>query len=449
MRTFTAPCGTSGCIDGLRCATVCALDASMCMQTPVVWPTSAGGLLTSQTGAQVIALRFITGGDLVGVGWFAKDVTVGGATLQSTTSSNGFVFRIGRDGNSRWAHSLGAGTFPGDVRIAANGDLVVATWIDGAAIDLGNGVTLPATSDEEIALARYNQAGVAQSAVQVAHGNGVSQVLWLALAPDDSAVLLDQTAYDVTFGTQTLTGNFKDAPFVVALDATWAPRWGKLYTSDQGAIPLGMARTSSGDVVFAAEAFSPTDFGSGPLGNGVLVRLASDGTLRFAAAEQGRGPLAAAGDDVVAISYGSMVGEVYVSRIDPTGATKWRTDLDANLGGSLYANLTVDATGTTTFATRMYHARIDGHDFFGIQGDTLLAQLDVNGHYLRGRSFGGQDLGITRTTIDVASDGTVLFGGYFYDPSVTVDYGAGQWVAPPQPTPSTYVSEGYYVLMQP
>jgi hypothetical protein len=450
MRTFTAACGTSGCIDGLRCATVCALDASMCVDTPASWPTATGGVLTSQSYAYTVALRFVAGGDLVGVGYFGTDVTVGGSTLTASSGPNAFVFRLGSNGTSRWAHSLGASTMPGDLRIASNGDLVIGAWLGGLAMDLGNNVTLPASSDHEVAIIRYNPLGVAQSATVVAHGFGVSQVVSLALAPDDRAVVVDQASGTVTAGSQTLTGTSEWGTVVVATDTSGAVQWGKLYTSAQGVIPQSVARTSSGDVVAAVEAFSASDFGSGPLTGAVLVRVAADGTLRFATTAAPAGLVVATGDDVVAIGGNASGSDVIVARVDPTGAMKWQTPLHANLSGSLFAALTVDATGAPTFILRMFHVQIEGHDFFGdVSGDKLLAQLDASGHYVRGRAFGGPTGGATLSTIELASDGTTAFGGYFYDPHGTVDFGAGQWVAPPQPTPNTYVTEGFYVLMQP
>jgi hypothetical protein len=288
-------------------------------------------------------------------------------------------------------------------------------------------ITLTSAGGNDIFVAKYNAAGVAQWAVR---GGGTGDDIATAIALDNSGNLGITGSYGGgvagTFGSTTLANDGSQDMFVAKLgnEGTWL--WAQRVSGSDTELGQSLGFDSSGNlyVVGFYQSLSVSLSGtsstysnySNPLAASVLVKYAASGSfLRGQSLTSGTSlyanALAIDASDNIYI-YGDFSGttnlgsttlysrggqDLFVARLTPALAYTWATS-----AGGMYddfapsgRSLAVEANGNTYFTGRSYSYTVQfGNGFISndnTNGDAFILSLTGGGSWRWGQRAGGPD----------------------------------------------------------
>lgn len=180
----------------------------------ILWAVSAGGRLGDYGSGIAVDHR---GGVLV-TGFFFDRASFGSSTLNAAGKEDIFVARLDASGAFSWAVSAGGNLGEYHSSIAADpviGGCTIAGTFSGQAFFGGQGLT--SAGKEDIFVARLNQAGVFQWAVQ---GGGKSADYGHGIAINSAGTnyLTGSFADQASFGSFSLKSSGQEDAFVAVLD---------------------------------------------------------------------------------------------------------------------------------------------------------------------------------------------------------------------------------------
>lgn len=434
------PDPTTGTTGGGTCDDGCVHPAPECADPPC--PESRQWLIRSgdasiQRAADAVVLA---DGSVVVVGSFAGEIGTAPNVITTTTDptvGDGFVLRLGPDGEQLWIRQFGGAglqrinavaVLPGDT-VAVTGFFTEQLVVDPrvvAAIGAGPGF-----------VAMVDAAGEA-STIHVIGGDDV-EPLDVAAGPDGDVLVTGRFAGDLLFPGAKYTSAGADL-FAVRFDPSGGPEWTFASTAPGDQIAQAVAPTPTGEVLIAGE-FRDTL----PLGADTLIAQGVDGfvaRLDGAGAPQSGAAIGGPGDDraraLAVASDGSFVvagvhgggldlgggpladtpGAIdgYIVAFDPAGAFRWvRAGIILRQDAP---GLAVDPAGHVIASLPVTGEVIDwGGGPFGDRLGLLLVKLTADGEFI----WSDQLLGFVTPSgagLGVGPSGEFAVAGAF-DPTLT------------------------------
>jgi len=327
-------------------------------------------------------------GNVVMTGSFAGSINFGGATLTAATPNSYadvFAAKFDTSGAHLWSKNYGKSLSQRARRVTTNtaGDIIFTGDFDGA-IDFGDGEHA-SMGVADIFLAKLDPNGV--TLWSKAFGGPQNQAAH-ALATDaqGNIVLAGPFSGSVDFGDGEHVSAGGSDIFVAKLDPSGATLWSKAFGGPQDQAAYALATDAEGNIVLA-----------GPFG----------GSVDF-------------GDGEHASTGGS---DVFLTKLDPSGATLWSKAFGGPQDQAAYA-LATDAQGNIVLAGPFSgsidfgdgeHASTGGSDVF-------LAKLDSSGTTLWSKAFGDAKDGQTAYGLAFDPFGNIIVAGAF---DGMIDFGNG------------------------
>ena len=228
-----------------------------------------------QSPTRISGLAFDASGN-VDVAGYARGANLGGARVDGL-----FHLQLDPSGVVRWARQ-DHGPAPGPVSAGstlattATGDVVMATTHDGAGVDLGCGV-LSTGASNTYAAAFDGDTGACKFTVSL----GETRHVQVAVDPGDDAIVVAgdlRSSLDAGSGTLTPRGG----GFVVRLDATGVPIWGRVFASASNDAYDVAVDPVTHDIAVTGFTEGPIDFGTGlaaGVGDVFVARFSSGGDV--------------------------------------------------------------------------------------------------------------------------------------------------------------------------
>jgi hypothetical protein len=341
-----------------------------------VWATQAGGTSTDR-GYAISTLSDGSGSAIV-TGYFQGTATFGSTTLTSSAGTyDVFVAKIDASGTYLWATQAG-----GTVAEYGSG---ISTLSDGSAIVTGNfqgtatfgSTTLTSAGQTDVFVAKIDASGTYLWATKA---GGTSEDKGTAISTlsdgSGSSIVIGYFVGTATFGSTTLTSAGNADVFVAKIDASGAYLWATQASGTSSDIGYGISTLSDGSAIVTGYFTGTATFGS--------TTLTSAG------------------------SY-----DVFVAKIDASGAYVWATQAggtswDFGYGISTLSDGSAIVTGwffgTATFGSTTLTSAGDG--------DVFVAKIDASGAYVWATQAGSTsgDIGYAISTL---SDGSAIVTGNF------------------------------------
>ena len=341
-----------------------------------LWATKAGGT------AHVLGMGVSTlsDGSAIVTGYFQGTATFGSTRLTSAGSNDVFVAKIDASGAYVWATRAGGSSLVNGVAIStlSDGSSIVTGYFRGTATFGSTTLTSTSRVSNDVFVAKIDASGAYVWATRAGGSGGSSDTFGLAISTlsDGSAVVTGVFQGTATFGSTTLTSAGSSDVFVAKIDASGTYLW---------ATKAGGTSTDYG------YAISTLSDGS------AIVTGYFNGTAVF-----GSTTLTSAG-----------VNDVFVAKIDASGAYLWATQAggtsgDIGKGISTLSDGSAIVTGyfrgTATFgSTTLTSAGSD---------DVFVAKIDASGAYLWATKAGGT-AGVLGRGVSTLSDGSAIVIGDF------------------------------------
>ncbi len=316
-----------------------------------VWATKAGG-----SGYDYgIAIGTLPDGSAIVTGYFSGTVTFGSTTLTSAGNNDVFVAKVDPSGAWVWATRAGGSLVDGGNAISAlpDGSSIVTGFFQGT-VNFGS-TTLTSGGSDDVFVAKVDPSGAYVWATQ-AGGSSNDRGNAISALPDGSSIVTGYFLGTATFGSTTLTSTGGLDVFVAKVDPSGAYVW---------------ATQAGGSSFDRGRGISALPDGSS------IVTGSFQGTVNF-------------GSTTLTSAAGNA--DVFVAKVDPSGAYVWATKAGGSLGndngngvsalpdGS--AIVTGSFRGTATFgATTLTSA--------GGSDDVFVAKVDPSGAYVWATKAGG------------------------------------------------------------
>lgn len=311
---------------------------------------------------------------------------VGGADTQ-----NVFLARFDPDGEAVWARSFpgDSGNFVFDVEADAAESPAIVGWFLGS-VDLG-GSMLASAGDGDLFVARYDAAGNHLWSKRFG-GAGTDFGDGVGVGPDGEVLVAAHGNGPVNFGGGNLVPAGLNDVFLAKFSAGGTHLWSKRFGDAATQYITDVALGSNGDILITGAFAGTIDLGGGPL-----------------------------------VSAGDL--DLYVARLDPTGAHVWskRFGDAASQSGQ---GLAVDRTSGAVAIAGTFQGTLDlggGPLVCAGAEDAFLAVFAADGAHVWSRRFGDAADEQRGEDVDFAADGGVVATGDF---GGTIDLGGGPLVTP-------------------
>jgi len=399
----------------------------------LVWQARFGGLGRDEPRG----LALTKDGGAVVTGIFSGKVDFGPGSLEAQ-ALDVFVIRLSEEGKVEWVTALGGGgeDIAGDVAVDSEGNVIAVGWFSG---EMTVGKTqLKSAGADDIYVVKMNAKGEPLWARQL--GGQYTDSAWsVAIAPGDDILITGNFRDTVNFGDQPLQSKGVEDIFLARLGPDGATKWSRSFGEIGQDFGRQVAVDSRGDILLAAQFSADVDFGTGKAltaaGNRdiALVKLDPEGKARWA---EGFGnsfndsvlglALDPADNIVIGGSFEETlkVGDTelkskgrtdaYVARFDPDGKARWAHSWGADREDSVSA-VGCDEHGNVV-ATGWFVSTVDfgGGERISPNGnqDAFLVKLDASGKHVWSKSFGNRDNDRGRALV-VAPDGSSTLAGLY------------------------------------
>jgi hypothetical protein len=380
-------------------------------------------------------------GNVALTGLLLGSVDFGGGPLSSKSAVSAFVARFDSDGNHLFSKRLGDGNTQA-YAIASDGDgaVVVAGLFTGTLL-AGNGAFTTADGADVFA-AKLDASGNLLWVRSLGGDMGWPPGYAVCVAEDGNILVTGSFSDTLDLGSGSVAATGSSDVFLVKLDPSGEPLWGKTFGGPLGQAAHSVAVDQAGNVLVAGSFAGSIDFGGGSLlsagsEDAFVAKLDASGqhlwSRRFGSAgsDTASGVRADASGNVVVAGTLSIQGpDVFVAKLDAGGAELWMHTYGDPAAQQAYG-VDVDAVGHIALAGQLSGTI----DFGGANGkltspgtNIFVAKLDGTGHHLWSKRLGdGSQLATA-----VVSDGTgsVLVTGNM---AGTMDVGpeiltnAGSW----------------------
>ena len=322
-----------------------------------VWATQAGGTSTDRG----YAISTLSDGSAIVTGYFQGTATFGSTTLTSSAGTyDVFVAKIDASGAYVWATQAG-GT-------VADYGKAISTLSDGSAIVTGNfqgtatfgSTTLTSAGSDDVFVAKIDASGTYVWATQAGStsedkGNAISTL------SDGSSIVIGYFVGTATFGSTTLTSAGNADVFVAKIDASGAYLWATQASGTSSDIGYAISTLSDGSAIVTGYFSGTATFGSTTLTSAgikdvFVAKIDASGTYVWAAKAGGTsndygyaistlsdGSAIVTGWFFGTAAFGSTTltsagdGDVFVAKIDASGAYAWATQAGSTSGDIGYA----------------------------------------------------------------------------------------------------------------
>jgi hypothetical protein len=354
----------------------------------VIWAVGLGAEKDEITGGLAVGAD---GNPVLAATFYSAQLTLAGNDLVNDgNSTDAFLVKLGGvTGAPLWARRIGqSGSFaPGGVAVAPSadvnqpGDIVLAGTFQGTLVCVGpscvNGQI--ESSTPEAFIQRIAGDGATLRWTKTVGGPGADGATAVAVAGDGSVIAGGKVAEDAGLDMITLTppGGSDTNAFVAKLSKDGEPLWAHAYGDTKNQTMLGVAVSSTGDVVAGGLSQGAIDFGGGATipakpAQAFVVKLSKDGAASWARSYPGAG-----------LTYVASVA------FDPSGNVLAAGPFDS----------TIDFGGKAPLVAG--------------QTDAFLVKLDASGAYRWARAFGASDKPDRGAAVAATAEGEVLFAGAF------------------------------------
>jgi hypothetical protein len=385
-------------------------------------------------------------------GSFFGVITFGTTTLTSNGGFDTYLYKQDAAGNYLWVQQIGGAGSEGVSRLAidAANNVYLAAQTQSPSLSLGS-LTL-SLAQADIVVAQVNAAGTFQWATKAGNTPTTSgtQLLAVALDPNNNLCLTGYFTGSVAFGATTLNGAGGSDAFVAKISTTGMWNWALRIGGTNGDAGRGLAVDTLGNIYLTGSfagyvgadpgvAFGSTIFHSGNSGTDIFVaKLTATGTFIWAVKAGGADgsddgyslALDAAGNPYITgnfsrtASFGTLsltsAGnfDFFVAKLNPTtGGFLWATrggggdydygDVLVSKDNELY--VATHYFGTTTVGTSTYTS--------AGQTDIVLCQLSDTGALLSSVGAGSTGSDLISSLLAVGQR-QVYAAGYFLGTSI-------------------------------
>ena len=381
-------------------------------------------------------------------GAFAGTIDLGGGSLVSAGSTDGYVAMFDRQGDHLWSKSFGDAQAQSAQAVAldAAGNVFVAGEVSGTA-DFGCGAVVSA-GQSDVFVAKLSPTGQCLWSKRFGDA-GVQSLGGVAVDADGNVVLCGSLAGTVDFGTGALTSAGSFDAFVAKFGPAGATLWAKRYGDASMQHARKVAMDESGNIRVAGELNGSADFGGGVMtsagGSDVfLVSLDAAGTFawgkRFgdsvsqqvsgvAVGPQGRVVISGTTPGAIDFGGGALTSagstDAYVAEFDSQGGHLWSRLFGAGAADSS-RGVSVDAAGSVVVTGDfMGTVNFGGIDLAAAGGtDVFVVKVDSAGTAVWAKRYGDA---AAQSGAGVAADllGIALLGDF----AGTTDFGTGALVS--------------------
>ena len=463
----------------IRIFTVLTLLAASVFLTPAAngWTEDSNIAVTVLGGTQEVEVRSMaldSNGNIYTTGYFKGsadfDPSNGVANLTSSGLNDIFILKSDPIGNFIWAKRIGGtnSEAAGSIAIDRNGGIVTTGNFTGIVdFDPGDGVAnLTSSGDDDIFVLKLDSSG---NYIWAKNMGGAARDTGVYIAVDGdgnicaTGIFTSTADFDPTQGVDNRMSNGDLDVFISKFDSSGNYLWTKTFGGNGREVGQSTAFDSGGNIYSlgyfnVTVDFDPSDDGVANLtsagGNDMFIskfdssgrllwvkRIGSTGSDGAAQVAFDRsGSLYFTGyfsgtvdfdphDDRVAEITSTVVGEMFVSKFDPSGSYIWAkrrggTGADRGLNIAVDSNANVYSTGYFT-GTVDFDPSDDGVANLTSAGsnDIFISKFDSTGRHLWVKRIGGSgaDRGMN---IAVETSGNVLTSGFFTG-TVDFDPGAG------------------------
>jgi hypothetical protein len=385
-------------------------------------------------------------------GSFSGVITLGTTTLTSNGGYDIYLYKQDVAGNYLWVQQLGGAGSEGISRLALDvaNNVYLAAQTQSSNLVLGS-LTL-SLSQADIVVAKVNAAGAFQWATKAGNSPTVSgtQLLAVALDPNNNLCLTGYFTGSVAFGATTLNGAGGSDAFVAKISTTGIWDWALRIGGVNGDAGRGLAVDALGNIYLTGSfagyigadpgvAFGSTIFHSGNSGTDIFVaKLTATGTFIWAVKAGGADgsddgyslALDAAGNPYITGNFSRTASfstlsltsagnfDFFVAKLNPaTGAFLWATR-----GGGAdydYGDVLVSKDNELYVATHYFGTTIVGTNTYSSAGQTaiVLCQLSDTGVLLSSVSAGSTGSDIISSLLPIGQR-QVYATGYFLGTSI-------------------------------
>lgn len=293
----------------------------------------------------------VDGEQIIAGGGFSGQISLGGtALLSSTDLTDVFVATLDAQGRGLTATQFGGTAEQAGLDVAAAAGAVALAGSFQLSVNFGGGAH-QSLGGADLFAATLDRAALGVSSDQVFGGAGEDRALRAALGPGGEIFLAGSSTGGFTFGTGAAAAG---ALFVARVDPAGTPAWIRSFGGAADHV-AGVAVDAQGDLVLAGHFAGSVDLGA---------------------------PLASGGAE-----------DVFLVKLDPSGAHVW-SQAFGGAGSERCYGLHVDAAGQVTIAGSLASAT----DFGGGPletaesaggADVFVARLDAAGAHLWSQVFGG------------------------------------------------------------
>jgi hypothetical protein len=226
----------------------------------VLWAKRYGGTDYDQPHAVAVDRS----GNLLVTGSFGTAIDLGGGSMSSVGSTDGFVAKYsGADGSYMWAKAFGTGgpDVGNGIAVDPNSGNVVVGGTLGGALNFGTGLT----TSGGIFVAAYDSSGnnlwakTFNTSIIPANGNDSGNAV--AVDGNGNIVLCGGATSAVNFGGGWLNAANNGSFFVAGFSSSGTYRWAKRAGGTAGSAGYGVAVDTLGHAVGGASIAGTTDFG--------------------------------------------------------------------------------------------------------------------------------------------------------------------------------------------
>ena len=361
----------------LRCALIVitaavtlGLGASTALAAvQVPWATQAGGGDVDNGNA----ISTLPDGSSIVTGEFRGTTTFGSTTLTNAGSTDVFVAKVDASGSYVWATQAGGSLFDYGQGISTlpDGSAIVIGRFQGTAT-FGSTTLTSAGASTDVFLAKVNPSGAYVWATQA--GGSLSDIGYgISTLPDGSAVVTGSFRGTATFGTTTLTSAGDDDVFVAKVDASGSYVWATQAGSSSDDVGKGISALPDGSAVVTGYFQRTATFGSTTLtstgdADVFVAKVDRSGTYVWATRASGSSDDVGYGISALPDGSSTVTGyfqgtatfgsttltsagnqDVFVAKMDPSGAWVWATPAGGALADNGYGISTLpDGSSTVT-----------------------------------------------------------------------------------------------------
>ncbi len=352
-----------------------------------VWSMRFGGDTTSYQYGEGVAID--GSGNVLVVGEFSDQLDLGGGPLQGAGHADIFLGKLNPSGGHVWSMRFGdaANQYGAAVATDPAGGTIITGRNEGTVNFGGSDIVNPTAGTlggGSAYVAKFDGSG--KHVWSHGYGDGSDQYgVSVATDKDNNVLVLTTGGGSFDFGKGSLAGMGGSDFFIAKLGPNGTCVWSKQFGDQDVQYGEDIATDAQGNVFVLASGAGSIDFGNGP--------LAASGTE-----------------------------DVFVAKLDPSGAPVWSRRYGYPNGTAMGASLVVDSGGnvfvTGSFSGKISFGKDDLLESAG-QTDAFLVKLTSDGAVLWSRRYGDDN---DQTATALAFAGNIFLTGYF---GGAIDFGTG------------------------